>query len=68
MVLESECICGVGAFEIGLLKVSSLKLSRPSVRSLFQGFSCYSLLQHSLGGRREGQRIGGFVEGSGNLW
>ncbi len=54
MVLESECFHGVGAFEVHLLKVSALKLSHPSVCSVFQNFSRFSLLRHSLLGRGEG--------------
>jgi len=39
MVLESEYFHGVGAFKVHLLKVSALKLSHPSVCSVFQNFS-----------------------------
>jgi hypothetical protein len=52
MVLESECFHGVGAFEVHLLKVSALKLSHPSVCSVFQNFSRFSLLRPSLFGKR----------------
>jgi len=48
MVLGSECFHGVGAFEVHLLKVSALKLSHPSVCSVFQNISRFSLLRHSL--------------------
>jgi len=48
MVLESECFHGVGAFEVHLFKVSALKLSHPSVCSVFQNFSRFSLLRLSL--------------------
>jgi len=54
MVLESECFHGVGALEVHLLKVSALKLSHPSVCSVFQNFSRFSLLRHSLKGERGG--------------
>jgi hypothetical protein len=55
MVLESGCFHGIGAFEVHLLKVSALKLSHPSVCSVFQNFSRFSLLQRSLRGEREGK-------------
>jgi len=56
MVLESQCFYGVGAFEVRFLKVSALKLSHPSVCSVFQNFSRFFLLRHSFSGERE--RVG----------
>jgi hypothetical protein len=53
IVLESEYFHGVGAFEVHLLKVSALKLSHPSVCSVFQNFSRFSILRHSLLGERD---------------
>ena len=60
MVLESECFHSVGAFEVYLLKVSALKLSHPSVCSVFQNFSRFFLLRHSLlmgEGEGEGEEL-----------
>jgi hypothetical protein len=53
MVLKSVCFHGVGAFEVRLLKVSAQKLSHPSVCSVFENSSRFSLLRHSLLGERE---------------
>ena len=62
MVLEAQCFHGVGAFEVHLLKVSALKLSRASACSVFQNFSHFSLLRHShwRGGKGEGIQISDF--------
>jgi hypothetical protein len=65
MVLESECFHGVGAFEVHLLKVPALKLSHPSVCSVFQNFSRFSLLRHSLSGEKEGVKKLGPLGGTG---
>jgi hypothetical protein len=54
MVFEMKCFHGVGAFEVYLFKVSALKLSHPSVCSVFKDFSLFSQLRHSLIGEREG--------------
>jgi hypothetical protein len=56
MVLEAECFEGVGTFGVHLIKVSALKLSHPSARSVFQSFSYFSLLWHSLSGERRSPR------------
>jgi hypothetical protein len=56
MVLESEYFHGVGAFEVHLLKVFALKLSYPSVCSVFQNFSRFSQLRHGPNGERDGVR------------
>jgi hypothetical protein len=51
MVLAAQCFQGIGAFEVDRLKVSALKLSHPPACSVFQNFSHFSLLRHSLKGR-----------------
>jgi hypothetical protein len=48
MVLEAKYFYGVGAYEVYLLKVSALKLSHPSACPVFQDFSRFYLLRHSL--------------------
>jgi hypothetical protein len=52
MVLGAKYFHGVGAFEVYLFKVSALKLYHPSACPVFQDFSRFSLLRHSLSGER----------------
>jgi hypothetical protein len=47
-VLEAKYLHVIGAFDVCLIKVSALKLSHPSTYPVFQDFSRFSLLRHSL--------------------
>jgi hypothetical protein len=60
MVLGMKCFHGVGAFEVNLIKVTALKLFHPSVCPVFNKFSLFSQLRHSL--LPQGKKILGRVK------
>jgi hypothetical protein len=54
MVLEAQCLQGVGAFEVHLLKVFALKLSHPSACSVFRTSATFPYYDTVSAGSGEG--------------